>query len=54
MDDYTTEEARLLERIEERLARIEAKVDQAEKTFGAFLAGPGKKLAAVLGKFGGS
>jgi hypothetical protein len=46
---------------EERLTRLEAKVDallelveQGHAAIEAFMAGPGKKLARMFGKLGGS
>ena len=45
----TTEEARQLERIEQRLAHIEATMTRVEQAIAVFLAGPGRKLMRVLG-----
>ena len=43
------EQAAVLTRIEERLARIEAKLEQAERAILPVLANPGKILAKMMG-----
>jgi hypothetical protein len=42
-------DADTLTRIEERLARIEAKLEQAERAILPVLANPGKLLARIMG-----
>lgn len=49
MDEYVSDEARLLAKIDERLERLERKLDQWEKLASVFMTGPGKKLAKVMG-----
>lgn len=44
-----TETQDRLKRVEEKLDAVIAKIDQAERLFGHFMLGPGKKLGKLLG-----